>query len=81
MIFHLHGQALVGGIERRALGHGPRFQHAVHLQAKVVVQARGAVLLHHEAPLLALADLRRRLGRLLEIAFPFVFFERHTNLR
>ena len=81
MIFHLHGEALVGGIERRAFGDGPRFQHAVHLEAEVVMQAGGAVLLHHEAPLLALAELGRRLGRLLEVAFPFVFLKRHKNLR
>ena len=79
MIFHLHGEALVGGIERRTFGHGPGFQYAFHLKAEVVMQAGSAVLLHHEAAPLALAQLGRRLGRLLEVAFPFVFLERHTN--
>ncbi len=61
MIFHLHGQALVGGIERRSLRDGPRLEHALHLQAKVVVQAGGAVLLHHKAVAGFLFQLGRRL--------------------
>ena len=38
MIFHLHGQALVGGIDRRALGDGPRFEDAVQFKSQVIVE-------------------------------------------
>ena len=39
------------------------------------MQAGGVVLLHNKTPLRAFRDLGRRLGRLLEVAFPFVFLE------
>ena len=52
MVFGLHGQALVGGIERRPLGHGPGYQHAADFEAKVIVQAPRGVLLHDEGVLL-----------------------------
>src|ERR1700724_4522604 len=77
MILDLHSEALVGGIERRAFGDGPRFQHAIHFQAKVIVQAGGVVLLHYEAVAGFALDFRGRLGSLLEFSFPFVFFEGH----
>ena len=77
MILDLHGEALVGRIERRPLGHGPGFQHAFHLQAKIIVQARGVMLLHHEAVPSFGCEFRRRLWRLLELALSFVFFQCH----
>ena len=46
MILDLHGQTLDGGIERGPFGHGPREQHAIPLQAKIVMQVRGLVLLN-----------------------------------
>ena len=49
MILHLHGEALVGWIEGRALGNSPRFQHAIHFQAEVIVKAGCSMLLHYEA--------------------------------
>ncbi len=49
MILHLHSQPLVRRIERWPLRHRPRFQHALHLQAKVIVQPRGVMLLYHES--------------------------------
>ena len=80
MVFNLHGEAFVLRVERRAFGDGPRLQHAFHLQAEVIVQARGAVLLDDEAPLLAFVQFWRRLGRLLEVSLAFVFFEGHAQL-
>ncbi len=80
MIFDLHGEALVGGIERRTFRNSPRLQHAVHFQAEIVMQAGCAVLLDDEATLSGLAQFRRRLRCLLEISFSFVFFERHAHL-
>jgi hypothetical protein len=44
------------------------------------MQAGGVVLLHNKTPLRAFRDLGRRLGRLLEVAFPFVFLEGHRVL-
>ena len=43
-----YGHALVGRIERRALGHGPREEDALVLQPEVVVQVARQVLLHAE---------------------------------
>ena len=40
MVLGLHGEALFAGIERRALGHRPRLQHAVAFEPEVVVQPR-----------------------------------------
>ena len=40
MILGRHREALVGRIERRPLGHGPGLEHAVALEAEVVVQPR-----------------------------------------
>src|SRR5581483_3714326 len=80
MVLGHHGEALVGGIERRSLGHRPRLQHAFHLQAKIVVQMRRLMLLHHEAPPLGLCDLRRRLGSLLKSPLAAVFLEGHSCL-
>ena len=77
MIFDLHGQALIGGIERRAFGHGPRFEDAFHLQAEVVVQPRGVVLLHYETVARFFFDLGRGLGRFFKPAFARVLFEGH----
>src|SRR5688572_19308293 len=38
VVLDLDGEALVGGVEARTLGHGPALEHAVELEAKVVVQ-------------------------------------------
>ena len=80
MILHLHCQPLVRRIERRSLRHRPRFQDALHLEPKVIMQPRGIVLLHHE-PVPSLArNFRRRLGRRFKPPFPFVFFQCHGGL-
>ena len=66
MIFDLHGEALVGGIERRAFGDGPRFQNAFHLEAEVIMKAGSVVPLHDKAMAFAFIELRWRLGRFRE---------------
>src|SRR4051812_31463738 len=43
MVFGLHGEALVAGIEARALRYRPALQHALELEAKVVMQPRRRV--------------------------------------
>src|SRR6185436_13169646 len=40
MVFGLHREALVGGVEARAFRHRPALEHALELEAKVVVQPR-----------------------------------------
>ena len=49
MVLSLHGEALIRGIERRTFRHGPRLQRAVNLEAEIVVQPGGVMLLNHEA--------------------------------
>ncbi|MNE17462.1 hypothetical protein D3C80_1104440 [compost metagenome] len=45
MVFYMHGQAADLGVEGRALGNRPAFKGAIQLQAKVIVQVAGVVLL------------------------------------
>jgi hypothetical protein len=73
MIFDLHGETLVRGIERRAFWHSPGLQDTFHLETEIVMQAGCAVPLHNKAVALALIELRRRLGRFREAPLAFVF--------
>jgi hypothetical protein len=74
MIFHLHGEALIGGIERWSFGDSPGLKNALHLEAEIVVQACGVVLLDDEAVSRFGFDFAGRFGRFVEAAFSFVFF-------
>src|SRR5258708_34486510 len=76
-MFDLHGQTVIGKIERRALGDGAGLQHAFHLQSKIVVQARCSVALYAKAVPRLLFDLRRRFGGFFKAPFSFVLVERH----
>ena len=62
MVLGLHGQAVHVRLERRPLGHRPGDQHPLVLEAEVVVQARGVVLLDHEHRLGAVERLLRGLA-------------------
>ena len=82
MILDLHGQTLGAGVETRSLGNRPTFEHAVHLQAEVVMPAAGVMQLHHEtrpaAVPLALAS-----GARFRRAFPTLFaigLDAHADL-
>ena len=87
MILDVHGQPLRLRIERGSLGDGPRQQHSVVLEAEVVVQVAGQVLLHAEEQALVRPGALRALGgelhvarrfrRRAEVALLFVFFEDH----
>ena len=77
MILHMHGKSLVIGIKRRAFRDSPRFQHAVHFKAEVVMQAGSVVALHDESVLRFFLDFRRRFGRFFEAPFSFVLVEGH----
>src|SRR5581483_8776201 len=79
MIFDVHRQPLLPGVECRFFGNGPALQYAVRLQPEVIVQAGGIVFLDHEdgttMPRLA---LRGRLGSFAEISFRSVFLQLHA---
>ncbi len=79
MILHLHGEALVGWIERRTLGNSPRFQYAIHFQAEVVVKTGCPMLLYYKAMTFFSRDFAGWFGSAVELAFPFVFFESHRK--
>src|SRR5205085_238960 len=71
MIFNLHREPPDFRIERWTFRHGPRLQHAVDLETKVVMQLRGAMLLDDVQAARACALLRRtRLWSFVE--FPFL---------
>ncbi len=48
VIFDLDRQTFLRGVEAGTLGDRPAFERAAHLQAKVVMQVAGGVLLHDE---------------------------------
>src|SRR5262245_51778060 len=82
MILHLHGEALVGGVEAGPLGHRPALQGALELEPEVVVESAGRVLLDHEgargrAPPRGRWGLARRLRRGLEIALATILAQPH----
>ena len=61
-------------IERRTFRHGPRLQHPVDFQTKVVVQSRGAVFLNNEhAPGARALLLWTRFRCLIKLPLAFVF--------
>ena len=85
MILHMHRQPLGRRIEGWPLGHSPRPQHAVVLEAEVVVKPRGQVLLNAEASCRparrrATGLIPRRLGRFREIALAPVVVEGHQGV-
>jgi hypothetical protein len=45
MIIYLNGQSSNTGLRRRAFGHGPTLQYALHFQPEIIVQATGMVFL------------------------------------
>jgi len=52
MVFHLHGQAPYGRIETGTLGNCPALHYPIELQAQIIVQVAGCVLLNDEGELL-----------------------------
>ena len=51
VVFDLHGEAAVFGVEAGAFGDRPALEHAVPAEAEVVVQVAGCVLLDDEGEL------------------------------
>src|SRR5689334_955283 len=59
MILDLHRQTFLAFLVGNSFWNGPRFQGAVQLQAKIIVQMRGSMFLDDEP---GLARVMRRLG-------------------
>src|SRR2546426_2156291 len=78
MIFSCKSRALDPRIGGWALRDGPRFQHAFHLEPKIVVQTSCVMFLNHEDWLLGrlLFLLARRLRRGPKVSLGLVFFQR-----
>ncbi len=70
MVLDVDRQPARRRVERWTLGHRPAHQDAVELQPEVVVEAAGAMALHHESQLLCRRRVRaaRRLLRAVEVA-------------
>src|SRR5262249_3245452 len=81
VVLGLHCQALLAGIEARTLGHRPALQDAVELEAEVVRQAPGPVLLDYVRSVLDGAPTPSRLGSQGEVALAAVFAEVASRLR
>jgi hypothetical protein len=75
----VHGEVLLTGLERHALGDGPGGKRTVALQAEVVVQPARVVALDDEDGLFPLfrAAAIEGLRRLLRIPFPPILLEAH----
>src|SRR5438034_11831014 len=76
MVFVVRAQPAFDEIHRRPFQDRPADQHALHLEAEVVVQPRCPMLLHNEAVSSASIGCTFRLGRLAELAFSLVLGKR-----
>ena len=85
MIFHFHCEMFFTSFPRQPFRQRPRFQHALHLEAEIVMQTARSVFLNDKTR--RALDFRRQrlascwLNGLLEVAFPLVFFERHSSVQ
>src|SRR5205807_9897879 len=77
MIFDFDGEMFFAFLPRQTLWQCPRFQNALHLEAKIVMQAARGVFLNYKstcaANLLGQRFAAFRLGRLRKIALRLVF--------
>src|SRR5215470_309830 len=75
VVLDVHGQALFVGAHRRPLGHGPALEHAVDLEAQIVVEPARRVLVDDEPVAAGLAGSPEGLGRRGGIALAPVFVQ------
>src|SRR5690606_7839990 len=68
MVLDMHGEALLPRHQARAARHRPALEDAIHLQAEVVMQPPGVVLLDDEALARLAARAATRFLRRLEVA-------------
>jgi hypothetical protein len=57
VVLHVHGERLLPGLERNALGNGPAGERTIPLEAEVVVEPARVMALHDEDRLLRLPSL------------------------
>ena len=79
VVLDFDGQALVRRVGGRSFGNGPGFEHPVHLQPQIPVQARRIVHMHNQQAALlgpGLGDEPARLGRAIERSFRTILRER-----
>jgi hypothetical protein len=77
----MNGKALLARNQAWSLGHRPALEDAVELEAEIVVQARGVVLLDAEGEAVPFGRLALGLGGLPEIALGVVFGEQLGHSR
>jgi hypothetical protein len=70
MIFDLHREAFIRGIQGRAARYGPGLENPVELESQIVVKAPRSMFLNDKTQTLVSRNLpsTARLRRLLEIA-------------
>src|SRR5690606_33544778 len=67
-------------VERRPFGNRPAFQHTVHLQTEVVMQAGSGVTLNDENKfIIRFFLLAFGFAGLVELSFVLIFFECHNQ--
>ena len=76
MVFDVRRQPAFGGIQRGPFRDRPADEHALHLEAEVVVQPRCPMLLHNETVSSAGLGCALRFRSLAEIAFSLVIGKR-----
>ena len=82
MVLDFDGKMLFAALPGKSLRERPRFQHAFHFQAEVVMQPARSMLLNDESRRtfdLFWRGFACRLAGLFEIAFAFVFGQRHRT--
>src|SRR5262249_43628075 len=75
-----HSQTLLAWIETRTLWNCPGAKNTFHLESKIVMHACGVMFLNDETVTRTLLYLAGRLRCFVESAFPFVFFESHSEI-
>src|SRR5262249_43191266 len=82
MVLDLDGEMFLPALPGKSLRQRPGFQHSFHLQAKVVMQPARSMLLNYESGRtfdLFWNELAGWLAGFLEVAFAFVFGQRHRS--
>src|SRR4030095_10547473 len=82
MVFDFDGKMFLAALPGKSLRQRPRFQHTFHFQAEVVMQPARSMLLNDESRRtfdLFWDGLACRLAGLFEVAFAFVFDQRHST--
>jgi hypothetical protein len=75
VVLDVHGEPFVVRVVRRTLGHGPRPQHAAHLEPQIEVQIPRGVLVNDEQSPGHGRHRAHRLGRRVDRTFSAVFGE------